>query len=156
MPSRGALMNDIRQIIPATGLLGTVAIAAYMVVQLDAQTPASGHDFTKAAAAEVRDAQGAIILSGRFGEREEEDDDIERVATLESTGSDSDAAGDAEIEFAARAPREQEVEFAVRNVTPRTALTFSIDGVDVATATADERGRVEIEVTVRMPGAPAR
>ena len=149
-------MSDERQIIPAAGLLATIAIAAYMVVQLDAQTPGTGHDFTNAAVAEVRDDQGATILSGRFVQGDEEDDEVERTATLEPTGADGDAAGDAEVEFAVRAPREQEVEFAVRNVNPRAVFTFSIDGVDVATATADERGRAEIEVIVRMPGAPAR
>jgi hypothetical protein len=36
-------------------------------------------------------------------------------------------------------------------------LTFAIDGVDVATVTADGKGRAEAELDVPMPGtAPAR
>lgn len=148
-------MNDKRQLIPAAGLLATFIAAVYMVVQLNGQTASPTGDFTNAARAEVRDAQGQVILSGQFQRVDEEDDDIERKATLAPTGVDADAAGEAEVEFSKAAPAQQEVEFSVRNVAAGAVLTFAIDGTDVATATADRRGRAEVEVDVRMPGATA-
>lgn len=148
-------MNDKRQLIPAAGLLATFTAAVYMVVQLNGQTASPTGDFTNAARAEVRDAQGQVILSGQFQRVDEEDDDIERKATLAPTGVDADAAGEAEVEFSKAAPAQQEVEFSVRNVAAGAVLTFAIDGTDVATATADRRGRAEVEVDVRMPGATA-
>jgi hypothetical protein len=148
-------MVNKRQIIPAAGLLATVVAAVYMVIQLDGQTAQSTTDLTNAALAEVRNAQGQVILSGQFQLVEEEDDDVERKAVLAPTGADADATGEAEIEFSKSAPAEQEVEFSVRNVAPGAVLTFVIDGTQVATATADRRGRAEVEFDVRMPGAAA-
>jgi hypothetical protein len=150
-------MMDRRQMIPVAGLLATVVASAYMVVQLNGQTVRPTGDFTNAAVAEVRNAQGQAILSGQFQlvVEEEEDDDVERNAALAPTGVDADATGEAEVEFSKRAPAEQEVEFSARNVAPGTVLTFVIDGIDVATATADKSGRAEVELDVRMPGATA-
>ena len=148
-------MKDKRQIIPAAGLLATVAVAVYMIVQLNGQTAQTTADFTNAAVAAVRNAQGQVILNGQFQVVEEEDDDVERKAPLAPTGIDTDASGEAEIEVSKRAPAEQEVEYSVRNVAPDAVLTFVIDGTEVATATADRRGRAEVELVVRMPGASA-
>ena len=148
-------MMDKRQTIPVAGLLATMGAAVYMVVQLNGQAPRPTADFSNAALAEVRDTQGQIILSGRFQLVEEEDDDVERKATLAPTGVDEDAAGEAEVEFSKSAPAEQEVEFSVRNVAPGAVLTLVIDGTDVATATADRRGRAEAEVDVRVSGPTA-
>jgi hypothetical protein len=136
-----------RQIIPATGLLATILVAAYMVVQLDAQTATRGN-FANAAVAEVKDAQGRVVLSGPFQPMAEEDDDVERKAMLTPTGVDPDAEGDAELEFSKAAPAEQEIEFSVRNLAPRGTVTFAIDGVDVGSATADARGRAELEIDI--------
>ena len=47
---------------------------------------------------------------------DEEDDDIERKAPLQSTGIDADALGEADVEFTKDAPSDQEVEFSVRNL----------------------------------------
>jgi hypothetical protein len=146
---------DKRQMIPAAGLVATVIAAVYMVIQLNGQTAPPMGDFTNAALAEVRNAQGQAILSGHFQLVEEEDNDVERKAALAPTGVDADAAGEAEIEFSKAAPAVQEVEFSVRNIAPGAVLTFVIDGTDVATATADRRGRAEVELDVRMPGAAA-
>ena len=148
-------MNDKRQMIPAACLVATVVAAAYMVVQLNGQTPATSADLTNAAFAEVRDAQGQVVLSGQFQGADEDDDDIERKATLAPTGIDADASGEAEVEFSKDAPANQEVEFSVANVTPNAAFTFVVDGTAVGNATADARGRAEIEVDVRMPGTTA-
>ena len=143
-------MKEKRQIIPAAGLVAVLAAAAYMVVQLSAQTPTITGDFTRAAQAEVRDAQGQVILRGAFQTVEEEDDDIERKASLAATGVDADAAGEAEVEFSKAAAAKQEVEFSVHNVQPGAAYTFVIDGVEIGSATADTKGRAELEVDVRM------
>ena len=141
--------------IPVAGLLATMAVAVYIVVRLSAQTAAPAGDFTSAATAEVRDAQGQVLLRGPFQPADEEDDDIERKAVLAAAGADADARGEAEVEFSRNAPATQEVEFSVRNVAPGSVLTFSIDGVDVATATADGQGRAEVELDVPMPGTAA-
>lgn len=148
-------MTNKMQLIPVVGLLCTAAGVAYMVVQLNGQATAPTGNFTNASVAEVRDAQGQIVLRGQFAVAEEEDDDIERKATLEQTGIDADAAGEAEVEFAKAAPTVQEVEFAVRNLPPGATFTFVIDGHDVATAKTDRGGNAEIELEVRLPGAPA-
>ena len=148
-------MKDKRQMIPVVGLLTTAAIAAYMVTQLNGQGTAPTGDFTNAAAAEVRDAQGQVVLRGQFVLADEEDDDVERRAVLEPTGIDADAAGEAEVEFSKDAPATQEIEFSVRNLQPGGVFTFAIDGTDVATATSDRRGRAEVEFDVRMPGTAA-
>jgi hypothetical protein len=148
-------MKDKDQMIPVGGLLATIGAAVYMVVQLNGQAMAPSADFTNAVSAEVRDAQGQVVLSGQFQMADEGDDDVERKAVLAPTGIDADAAGEAEVEFSKDAPADQEVEFSIRNVWPNAAFTFVIDGTAVATATADERGRAEVEVDVRMPATPA-
>jgi hypothetical protein len=144
-----------REIIPPAGLLAVVAAAAYMVVQVNAQTAVPAGDFTNAATAEVRDSQGQVLLRGPFVAADEDDDDVERKATLQSTGVDGDAAGEAEVEFARSAPAVQEIEFGVRNLPPDAALTFVVDGTTIGTATTDRRGRAELEVDIPMPGATA-
>jgi hypothetical protein len=151
----GEVMRDKKQLIPIAGLVGTMAISAYMVTQLSGQGPAPAGDFTNAAVAEVRDAHGQVVLRGQFVVAEEEDDDVERKATLEPTGIDDDAAGQAEVELARANPVEQEIEFSVRDLQAGAAFTFVIDGIDVATATADQRGRAEVELEIKMPGATA-
>ena len=148
-------MTSRRQWIPVAGLLAVFAAAVYMVVQLNAQTQPVTGDFSNAATAEVRDAQGQVVLRGQFA-AVEEDDDVERKATLESTGIDADAQGEAEVEFAKDAPAQQEIEFSIRNVQPGATFTFVIDGRDVATATADRRGRAEVELDVAAAAGGAR
>ena len=138
------------QWIPVGGLIATIVTAGYMVVQLHGQA-VSATDFTNAATAQVRDAQGQIVLQGDFKTAAGDDDEIEREATLAPTGADPDATGVAEIEFDKTAPSEQEIEFSARNLQPQASFTFVIDGTDVATATANQNGRVEVEMNVRMP-----
>ncbi|HEX7780956.1 MAG TPA: hypothetical protein VF424_17030 [Vicinamibacterales bacterium] len=123
-----------------------------MVVSLAGQeAPPIKGNFTAAAQAEVRDAQGQAVLQGPFVQvDEEEDDEIERKAILKPTGTDPDAAGDAEVEFAKAAPTSQEIEFSVRGLEPGATFTFVIDGQIVATATADKRGQAEVELDVKF------
>jgi hypothetical protein len=148
-------MENKAQVIPVAGLLCTVAVAGYMVVQLNGQSSTvPTRDLTNAVIAEVRDAQGRTVLQGKFVAVDEDDDDLERKAPLAQTGWDADAAGEAEIEYAKVNPLEQEIEFTARNLEPGVPLTLVVDGFDVATTTTDARGRAEAEVIVRMPGAP--
>jgi hypothetical protein len=148
-------MRDTRQAIPIVGFLATSAVAVYMVVQLSGQEARPTGDFTNAATAEVRDAQGQVVLRGQLLLIDEEDDDIERRAVLEPTGVDADAAGEAEVEFAKEAPTTQEIEFSVRNLQAGAAFTFVLDGIDVAAATSDRRGRADVEFEVQLPGTTA-
>ena len=147
-------MSNTRQIVPIAGLAGTLALAVYMVTLLHAQTTVPAADFTNAAIAEVEDSQGQIVLRGQFAVADEQDDDdVERKAALQPAGTDTDAAGEAEVEFAKSAPAQQEVEFSVRNLAAGTSVTFLIDGHVIGQASVDRRGRAELEVDVPRPGA---
>ena len=146
-------MRNTRQIIPIGGFVGAFALAVCTATQLEAQTTVSAADFTNAANAEVQDAQGLGVLSGQFAVADEQDDEVERKATLQPTGADADAAGSAEIEFAKSTPVQQEIEFSVRNLAPGTSITFLIDGQVIGQASVNGRGRAELEVDVPMRGA---
>ena len=143
-----------RQWIPVTGLVATMLFAIYMVVQLSGQTPAPTADFTNAAVAEVRDAQGQVVLQGQFV-AEEADADIESKATLKPT-TGVGASGEAELEFAKASPTTQEVEFSVRGLQAGATFTFVIDGQEVATASTDRSGNAEVDLDVSMPGSVAK
>jgi hypothetical protein len=149
-------MSIGHRMIPVVGFAGTVAFALYMVTQLHAQATTPAVDFTKAAIAEVQDAQGQVVLRGEFAVvDEQDDDDVERKATLQAIGTDADAAGEAEVEFAKSAPAQQEIEFSVRNLPAGTTVTFIVDGQPIGQAAVDRGGRAELEVQVPMPGAAA-
>ena len=118
-------------------------------MQLSGQAAATTGDFTNATTAEVKDAQGQVILRGQFELADEKDDDIERKATLKPVADDADAVGEAEVEYASGGAAEQEVEFSIRNVQPEATYVFVIDGRDVANAKADGRGRASLEWKAR-------
>lgn len=144
-------MRFLRKWVPGIGLLATIAAASYMVVHVHAQAA----DYREAAFAEVRDAQGQVVLRGQFVIVDDDDDDVERMARLEQTGVVPDAAGVAEVEYEKRNPDSQEIEFEIRNVQPGAVYTFVIDNIEVGTATANRRGRAEVDVHIRG-GAVAR
>jgi hypothetical protein len=133
-----------------------MAIAAYMVVRMQGQTSTLTADFTSAAVAEVRDAQGQVLLRGTFALTDEADDDIERRAILApESGTASGGRGEAEVEISRNDRAKQEVEFSVENMPRSATLSFSIDGIQVATGMTDDQGRAEIELDVAMPSAAA-
>jgi hypothetical protein len=149
-------MRHSLQWIPIGGLLVTMAIAVAMLAQLHAQKAAAG-DYSKAAVAEVHDAQGQVILRGSFvGVDDGDDDDVERKARLEAAGTDADAAGEAEIEVSTTNAAEQEIEFSIRNVQGSAAFVLIIDGREVARATSDGRGRVDVDLEVETATPPTR
>lgn len=127
------------------GIGGSLAVA-----NLSGQlAPGLRGDFKNAAFAEVRDAQGQVLLSGNFTAVDADDEgEVERLATL-TAASGSGASGEAEVEYQTDNPAEQEIEWSLTGLRPGTAITLMIDGQQVATATADKRGRVEIEFTVQ-------
>ena len=140
-----------RQWIAISGLFGTMAVAAVMVVRLAAQAPELTGDFTNAAVAEVRDAQSRTVLQGQFAAVQEEDDDTERKAPLKPTGVTAGASGEAEVEFAATgAVTTQEIEFSATGLEPGAVFTFVIDGRSIATVTADRRGHAAAELDVKL------
>jgi hypothetical protein len=145
-------MVERRQLIPILGILATMAFALYMVAQMNGQESQITGDFSNATIAEVRNAQGQIVLQGQFEPAEEEDDEVERRATLQPTGIDPDAEGDAEVEFSKSDPGEQEIEFSVRNLDPGASFTFVLDGSEVATVRVNNRGRAEVELTAKGTG----
>jgi hypothetical protein len=144
-------MRITRQWIPITGLLATIAAASYGVVHLHGQAQTLTADFTKATTVQVKNAQGQVVLQGDFQPPVDEDDGLERRATLAPTGVDADATGEAEIEFAKTGATRQEVEVGLRNVEPEARFSFVIDGVDVASVMSDRRGRAGVELDVRLP-----
>jgi hypothetical protein len=134
--------------------IGSIALIVAGLTPLDAQAPRdSAADFTKAALAEVKNASGQVVLSGKFVvETDKDDDDEERKAKLAPTPVDADAEGEAEIEVSGTgSSRRQEVEFSLSNLQPGAVYTLVIDGKVFATVTANERGRAEHERYVPLP-----
>ena len=144
-------MNKKLQIAAIAGLLAVIIVATAAVVQLRGEpVPQIAGDFRNAAVAEVHDAQGQVLLRGDFAMVDADDaGEVERHAKLTSSAQDVRATGEAEVEYQSDKPTEQEVELTVRGLTAGTAITFVIDGQRVATATADRRGSVEIELAVK-------
>ena len=143
------MMKANRRAIPLIAILAAV-VAGCGGARSASQQPSV--DFTNATLAEVRNAEGQVLLSGRFVAVESENE-IERKATLAPTGIDADAAGEAEVEYCRdRNCGTQEVEFTVTNVQPGLALTFTIDGREFATVSADKDGRADVERNVPLPG----
>jgi hypothetical protein len=134
------------------GLVVTIAFGAYMAVTTEGQEASIQLvDLTGATTAEVRDGQGQVVLRGQFVAVNEEDEDFERKAALEPANGQSNATGEAEVEFAKVKPTETEVEFTARNLQAAATYAFIIDGHVVATAAANRNGQVEVEVKVKMP-----
>ena len=142
------------QWIPITGLLATMAVAVYMVVQLSAQgTEVQAGDYRNASVAEVHDAQGQVVLRGPFELVEEDDDDTERKAPLEAAGPDADASGEAEVEYSKTNPSQQEVEFSIRNLEPAASYSLVIDGAALGMVQTDQKGRAEFDLDVKAPAS---
>ena len=55
-----------------------------------------GLDASSIIMAELKDAQGQVVLQGQFGvDDDDDDDDVDRKAVLAPTGIDDDATGEA-------------------------------------------------------------
>ena len=138
-------------------LITVIALGSALGIYLNAQSTAEFQaNFTKAAVAEVRDGQGTVVLRGDFVLAAEEDDDVERKAALKAAGPDTDATGDAEVEFPKAGVVVQEVEFSVKNLTPGGTYAFVIDGNAVATKKTGSDGSASVDLKVKMPAAGAQ
>lgn len=142
-----------RKALPAAVIVAVI-VTAYAVARFNGQDGVQSADFRNAATAEVRDSAGKVVLHGTFMLVEEEDDDIERKAAL-APRTGGEVMGEAEVEFATEMPADQEVEFAARGLTAGATYTLVVDGREVASVVADPRGRIAIELSVPLPGAPS-
>src|SRR5687767_6983662 len=122
----GGVMNKTAQRISMAGLGAVLILAVAMIAQLMAQQRSTvTGDFRNAQAAEVRDAQGAVLLRGTFAPADGDDDqEVERLATLQPTDAGRKMAGEAEVEYQKDAPDTQEVEFQVLSAQPGSVLTL--------------------------------
>jgi hypothetical protein len=142
-----------RQAVLLVATLAIIALTGYVVVRFNAQEPTvQSADLRNAVAAEIRNAEGEVVLRGTFRLVEEEDDDIERKAALAPT-TGGEVMGEAEVEFAAEMPVEQEVEFTARGLTAGATYVLVADGREITSVAADPRGRIAIEFNVPLPGA---
>lgn len=135
-------------------LIVVMAIVAIGAEQLFGQATAQVvGDFRNAATAEVVDAQGQPVLRGSFAPVDADDKgEVERLATLSAVHAGSGAKGEAEVEFQTDNPNEQEIELNATGLAPNTSVSLIIDGNSVLTATADAKGRVEVETVARSAG----
>ena len=141
--------------IAAAGLAITTAVAVVMVISLSGnQTANVSGDFRNASTAEVRDAQGKVLLRGTFAPVAADADAVERQAALTATADGGQATGEAEIEYSKAEPNVQEIEFEVSGVPVRAIVTLVLDGRDVISATASDKGRAEAEVNVAVVPRP--
>jgi len=145
---------SLRKSISIAAVAALILVTGYLVVQFAQEATIQSADFRNAATAEIRDAQGQVVLRGTFMLEEEEDDDIERKATLAGT-TGGEVIGEAEVEFATEMPVDQEVEFAARGLVAGASYTLMVDERALATVAADERGRIAVELDVPLPGAPS-
>jgi hypothetical protein len=139
------------QTLSVAGLVAIIAATSIAVVQLSGQqaTPLTG-DFRNAAVAEVHDGQGHVLLRGSFAAVDTDDEgEVERLAPLTPASPEVKASGEAEVEYQTDAPGEQEVEFTLKGLAPEAEVALLIDGQRVATAKADTRGRISVELAAK-------
>jgi hypothetical protein len=110
---------------------------------------AEAGDLSGAAAIEIRDPGGQVVLSGTFGAGDTDDDggDVERVAELKAPSGA--ARGEAEIEISGGAAggTKQELEVDVEGLPAAATFTVVVDGQSVATITTDARGKADADLS---------
>lgn len=133
------------------GLAMTAAIASVWVqgtIAAQASLPADVGDLSNASTAEIKDNSGAVALRGHFVEIPEDDDDVERKATLAGSGPTVQATGEAEIEVSrTNNLLDQEVEVSVSNLAPGATYAVFIDAKQVGTFQTNQNGKAELELT---------
>ena len=145
-------MNKKLKLAAITGALALAAAGTMTIAQLNGeQTAAVAGDFRNAAVAEVYGSQGQVLMRGSFAPADSDDEgEIERLAPLTAVASEFNSAkGEAEVEYQTDTPTEQEVELSLTGVPAGTEIGFVIDGQRIATAKADNRGRINIELAVK-------
>ena len=149
------MKNPMRKL-AAVGVATAAVVAVTMMVSLDGQTPSNiTGDFRNATTAEVRDSAGTVLMRGTFaataGDNAKE---VERKAALTALGADGKLAGETEIEYETDKPDVHEIEFNVKGVPARAIVTLVLDGRDVVSATANDKGEAEAEVNVKTGQSP--
>ena len=146
--------KSTRQNVVMAGVALSMVAALATIAHLRAQQQTVTGDFREAKVAEIHDAQGNVLLKGTFAPADGDDDqEVERLATLAATQAGSKASGEAEVEYQKDAPNVQEIEFLVEGAQPRAVLTLVIDGKPVLKATADDKGKAEAEANVSVTSA---
>jgi len=141
--------RDIKSLVAAGILTGALAVVLGVADLSGARAEQVTGDFRNAAVAELHDGQGQVLLRGQFAPIDADDKgEVERHAKLGAIAAGLTATGEAEVEYQADTPTEQEVEISVTGLAPGTAVAFVIDGQQITTGTADKRGRFEFEQTV--------
>jgi len=135
-----------------TGGIASVLLQNTIAAQSnEASLPEDIGDLSNATTLEVKDSTGTVVLRGHFVDAPEDDDDLERKATL--TGNTATITGTAEIEVSrTNNLLDQEVEVSVSNLAPNTAYTVFVDAKQVGTFQTNKSGKAEMELTT----APAR
>lgn len=78
----------------------------------------------------------------------EDDDDVERKATLTGSGPSVKGTGEAEIEVSRNNNRlDQELEVSVSNLAPDATYTVFIDAKQLGTFRTNQNGKAEMELT---------
>jgi len=112
----------------------------------EASLPEDVGDLSNATTVEVMDSTGTVVLRGHFVDSPEDDDDVERKATL--TGTTAKAMGEAEIEVSRNNNRlDQEVEVSVTNLAPDATYTVFVDAKQLGTFRTNKNGKAEMELT---------
>jgi hypothetical protein len=145
-------VNKKLKLAAITGALALAAAGTMTIAQLNGeQTATVAGDFRNAAVAEVHGSQGQVLMRGSFAPADSDDEgEVERLAPLTAVASEfNNAKGEAEVEYQTDTPTEQEVELSLTGVPAGTEIGFVIDGQRIATAKADNRGRISIELTVK-------
>ena len=124
-----------------TGVIASVWLQDTIVAQsTEASPPEDVGDLSNATTVEVKDSTGTVVLRGHFVDSPEDDDDVERKATLTGSGTTAKATGEAEIEVSRNNNRlDQEVEVSVSNLAP-TAL-HALRRCETVGNISDERER---------------
>jgi hypothetical protein len=136
-------------------LLGAIAVTAAMAsmwvqgtIAAEASLPADVGDLSNASTAEIKDNAGTVALRGHFVEIPEDDDDVERKATLTGSGPTAKATGEAEIEVSrTNNLLDQEVEVSVSNLAPGTTYNVFVDAKQLGTFQTNQSGKGELELS---------
>jgi hypothetical protein len=114
----------------------------------EASLPADVGDLSNATTVEVKDSTGTVVLRGHFVDSPEDDDDVERKATLTGSGTTATATGEAEIEVSRADNRlDQEVEVSVSNLAPGATYVVFVDAKQLGTFQTNKNGKAEMELT---------
>lgn len=137
------------------GLWFAAPLAAQKV---NAPLPTDIPDMSNAQFMIIKDAAGNTVLRGRLVRQPPDGDEIERECVLVGTGEFAKVEGEGEVEVKQVGEYlEQQVEFEIEGMPPKTTYTVFIDAHEVGTFTTDAHGSAEVELeTPKAPVKPAK